>query len=115
MGAAWRTYQVITNSAREGARLAVVPGADESAVRTAVDQRLTQGGLDPSVSTVEIICDGGVAACFDPTKSGTGTEVRITYPYSFLFLGPITDYAAGGGGDAFGTITMSTGILMRKE
>lgn len=116
LGAAWRTYQVITNTAREGARIAVIPGKDENDVRTAVDARLTQGGLDPAMSTVEIVCDAGAGNCFNPTgRTGTGTEVRITYPYTFLFLGPITDFVTGGGGDAFGTITMRTGILMRNE
>lgn len=115
LGAAWRTYQVITNTAREGARIAVLPGADDAQVRTAVDQRLTEGGLDPALATVDIVCEGGAGTCFDPSRTGTGTEVRIAYPYTFLFLGPITDFATGGGGDAFGTITMQTGILMRNE
>lgn len=113
LGAAWRTYQVVTNTAREGARRAVVPDAEETDVRTAVDQRLTQGGLDPAQGTVDIICSD---VCFGPARpSGSTTEIRIAYPHAFVFLGPIVEYVTGGGGDTFGTITMQTGILMRNE
>lgn len=112
MGAAWRTYQVTTNTAREGARLTVLPNADETEVRSAMADRLTQGGLDPADATIDFVCTG---ACFGSTRTtGEGAEVRISYPFDFILLGPIANYF-GFGGSAFGTVTMQTGFVMRIE
>ena len=112
MGAAWRTYQVTMNTAREGARLTVLPNADEVTVRAAMADRLTQGGLDPATATIEFVCTG---ACFGAARTtGEGAEVRISYPYSFIVLGPIADYVTGNGA-AYGTVTMQTGFVMRIE
>ncbi len=112
MGAAWRTYQVTTNTAREGARLTVLPNADEADVRAQMADRLTQGGLNPANATIDFVCTG---ACFGSTRTtGEGVEVRIAYPFDFIFLGPIANYI-GGDGSAYGTVTMQTGFVMRIE
>ena len=66
MGAAWRTYQVTTNTAREGARLTVLPNADETSVRSAMADRLTQGGLDPANATINFVCTGD---CFGAART----------------------------------------------
>ncbi len=115
MGAAWRAYQVTTNTAREGARMAVVAnGATYEEVLAEIDARLSGGGLDPDQATVEFLCDGGTnEACFGGGV-GDATEARIAYPYTFIFLGPIARFM-GGDGSAFGTVTMQTGIVMRNE
>jgi hypothetical protein len=115
VGAAWRSYQVVTNTAREGARAAILPNSTEAGVRAIVDGRLTSGGLDPGSATVEIVCPGG-GSCFGATRPfGAGTEVRIAYPHTFVLLGPIAEWATGGGGGSWGTITMRTAIVMRNE
>ncbi len=112
MGAAWRTYQVTTHTAREGARLTVLPNADESTVRADMATRLTQGGLDAASATINFVCTG---ACFGSTRTtGAGVEVQVSYPFSFVFLGPIANYVTGDG-SAFGTVTMQTGFVMRIE
>ncbi len=112
LGAAWRTFQVATNTAREGARLTVLPGSDEADVRAQMATRLTQGGLDPSRATIQFVCTG---VCFGNGRTtGDGAEVRISYPFSFIFLGPIAKYV-NGGGSAFGTVNMETGFVMRIE
>lgn len=113
MGAAWRTYQVTTNAAREGARLTVLPSANEDDIRAAIADRLTEGGLNPSDATIDFVCDSG--DCFGAGRTtGAGAEVRIAYPFNFVLLGPIADYVAGGG-DSFGSVTMQTGFVMRIE
>jgi len=111
MGAAWRTYQVTTNAAREGARLTVLPSADEDEIRDAIDERLLRGGLSPANATVEFDCGGD---CFGGAASpGDPAEVRIAYPFEFAFLGPIMDYV--GATSALRTVTMETGFVMRIE
>ncbi len=90
----------------------MLPNADEGNVRAAMAQRLTQGGLDPANATIDFVCSG---ACFGGGRvTGEGVEVRIAYPFDFIFLGPIADYI-GGDGSVYGTITMQTGFVMRIE
>ena len=111
MGAAWRTFQVATNTAREGARLTVLPNAVEADTRTEMAGRLTQGGLDPTNATIDFVC---TADCFTARTTGEGAEVRVTYPLNFVFLGPIVNYI-GGNGSTWGTVNMETGFVMRIE
>jgi len=112
MGAAWRTFQVATSTAREGARLTILPSADETAVRAEMANRLTQGGLNPTNATIDFVCS---ADCFAASRTtGEGAEVRVTYPFTFVFLAPIANYLSGNGG-AWGRVNMETGFVMRIE
>src|SRR4029453_15663868 len=54
-GRAYQTWQVITNAAREGARIAVLPGMDDAAVRTRVREYMTIGQLPKANDTVVTI------------------------------------------------------------
>lgn len=106
-GGAWRTYQVVTNVSREGARRAVIRTATEADVRDEITRILTSAGLDPSLADV-LIDDG----------AGFGSEasVRIEYPYSITLVGPILNLLCEGGcGVSFGTITLSSESVMRNE
>ncbi len=121
-GAAWRSYQVITNAAREGARRAVMADAgiidpSEPAVLGIIENTMTSGGLafDPAVVTFS--CNGVAGALCDGIR-GAVEEVRIDFPYQFILLGPLADLACAGmgcNGDNFGTITLSTSSAMRIE
>jgi hypothetical protein len=115
LGAAWRTFQVVTNTAREGARAAVLPGATEAGVTAIVNGRLATGGLNAAEATVDIVCGAGAGGCFGTGRSGGATEVRIAFPHRFVLLGPVVQLATGGGADRWGEITMRSGIVMRNE
>src|SRR5256885_9116640 len=78
-GRAYQTWQVLTNAAREGARVAVLPGSATADVTARVRQYLTSGalqdpasaGVDVAVGTVDI--GGG--------RTGANTSiVTVTYP-----------------------------------
>jgi len=114
VGAAWRTYQVVTNTAREGARQAVLPTATQSRVDSIVNFRLATSGLNPADATIEILCAAGPGACF-PGVTGQSTEVRVSYPHTFLLLGPIAELATGGGAGPWGTVTLRSSLVMRNE
>lgn len=106
-GRAWNVYQVVTNAAREGVRLAVVPVNSESTVRQAVEDALQRAALDPSAGSVTITGLG----------DGIGTQctVQVQYPYTFQFIGPIMGFLGDGGGSDPGSITLTSTIVMRNE
>jgi len=106
-GRAWNVYQVTTNAAREGARLAVISTSTETMVRQVVDDALARAALDPDVGTIAIEGVGG--------GTGTPAMVSISYPYQFTFLGPVVALLDGDDGPAAGTIALSTSIVMRNE
>ena len=112
MGAAWRTHHVVAHTAREGARLTILPGAVENEVRTEMANRLVQGGLAPGDATIEFLCEGN---CFAANRTqGDPIEARVSYPHTFHLLGPIANYL-GGDGSAYGSVTIRTGIVMSVE
>jgi len=88
-GLLFQRYEVLTNAAREGARVAVLPGYADADVVTRVNQYLTAGGLtgphDPPVIAhppaivVGLNCVGV-------------TTVTVTYPQTYSFVGGIITY-----------------------
>jgi Flp pilus assembly protein TadG len=106
-GRAWNVDQVLTNAAREGARLAVIETSSEGDVIEAVETALTNAALDPSVATISV---DGVEDNY-----GTPATVQIQYPYEFVFLGPIMAFLGDGEGDTPGSITLTSQIVMRNE
>ena len=111
-GNAWRIYQLVTNTAREGAREAVLPSSTTVTVDAVIDERLTGGGLDPIQATVSLgICSGD-------TCTNRPDTVRIDYPYQFVFLGPVIQLMCGGvgcDGSAYSTVNLSSTTIMRNE
>jgi len=112
---AWRTYQIITNVAREGARLAVVTRGSTKAttVQTRIDNLLNQSNLSSGNATVTYSCDGAAGGLCASTGQSDG--VQIDYPHTFVFLGPILDLMCFGCGSSYGTITLTSLSVMRTE
>jgi hypothetical protein len=107
-GFLFRNYEVVTNAAREGARIAILPGYGSSDVQARVSQYLVAGGLtDTPVTTVvppTAVDVGGVCI--------TLTGATVAYPHTFLFVGPIVRYL---GGSNFTTRTLTATSTMRYE
>lgn len=112
-GRAYQTWQVMTNAAREGARIAVLPGITNTDVTNRVQTYLTNGQLPNAASaTVNI----------DRTRTisiGTGTapaaQVTVNYPFDFIVLDPIARLATGQGSATPSTLNMVASALMRTE
>ena len=105
---AWMFQQLITNIAREGARLAVLPSSQQSDVQTRIDNLLTAASIPPATATINLtICTG-------PGCTGTDDIVQIDVPYTFDLVGPIASFVCGGCG-ALSSITLSTTSTMRNE
>jgi Flp pilus assembly protein TadG len=87
-GRAFNVYQVMTDAAREGARLAVAPIAgsqvrpDDTQVREEVYRFLDSAAISRSSTTVEVTQSTAIMNDVDTTF----TEVTVENQYEFLFM-----------------------------
>ena len=109
-GFMFREYEVVTNAAREGARIAILtntPYSDPD-ITARVNDYLTTAGLDTDLATV----DPGTAT---PTPVGgvcvSMRPVTVTYQHAVPFLSGIMTYF----GSSIGTVTLSATSSMRTE
>ena len=86
-GRAYQTVQVITNAAREGARVAVLPNSTVAEVESRVRDYLRNGQLgNASRATVSV---NQAATVSIGTATATASLVTVTYPFSFIVLNPV--------------------------
>ena len=108
-GRAYQTSQVLTNAAREGARLAVLEGRTDSDVRARVNTYVTGGGLN-ALSDSNIQVNRTVPL----TDTATASTVTITYPFEFMMLNPIVRMVTPASSTG-APITLTASTLMRNE
>jgi len=114
-GFLFQRYEVITNAAREGARLGTLPGYSATGAGSDVELRvqdyLTAAGLDPNLATVTPTIDTAF-----PIGGGTDTievvSVLVTYPANFGVLAPIVGLV---GGTPLSSINLRARSNMRLE
>ena len=112
VGRAYQTWQVVTNAAREGARAAVVPGADVTTVKEVVEKYMTHG-QPGSVATATVDINQAAAIEVNGT-SIAATLVTVDYPFSFIVLQPVARLVVKDS-DAGKALTMRATSLMRNE
>ena len=110
-GFLFQRYEVVTNAAREGARIAVLQaqGYTTDDVKDRVKQYLDASGLTGTSATTDVTY--GTETLASGTVVNTAT-VSVSYPSSYLFLGPIASMVGGGG---WSSITLKAGSIMRVE
>jgi len=89
-GFLFQRYEVITNAAREGARLASIPGYSNAAVDTRVRDYVRVGlalPSNPSTTVMTVTVVPSTVAGITPAVSTA--VVNVTYHHSFIMLGPI--------------------------
>ena len=95
-GLLFQRYEVVTNAAREGARIAVLPGYASADVTNRVGQYLTAAGLNPALAGVTPVAAAAVnIAPGGPCMTLSG--VTVTYPHTYSFVGKIMQYFGGPG------------------
>jgi len=111
-GAAFQTWQVLTNAAREGARVAVLPGTDDEAVTGRVQDYMEAGRLR-SIDQADVAIDRNQVINIG-TGTATASRVEISYPYAFVVLNPVATLVAADStlGEA---LTMTATATMRNE
>jgi len=101
---AWNAHQVITNTAREALRAAVVdnPAYTQEVMKDQIDNQLKLASLDPSRAQIY----------FDGWRSGAGNPatIEVTYRFDFDILGPLMEWASGKR-----TVTLHSRFIMRNE
>jgi len=108
-GFVFQKYEVITNAAREGARVLVLPAFAPVDAQTRVNQYLDAAGLNSSVATVPLP-GAPVATTLGGSCIWTVT-VTVGYPHSAPFFAGIGNYF----GKNFGTYTLHASSTMRTE
>jgi Flp pilus assembly protein TadG len=111
-GRAFQTWQVVTNAAREGARVAVLSGMSDDAVKTRVQEYMKMGITNPGSATIAInrtttVSLGGAA-------TASASRVQVDYPFTFIVLQPLAQLLVKGStvGEA---LTMRSAAIMRNE
>ena len=101
-------FEGVTNAAREGARIAILPGYSATDVQLRVNQYLTDAGLtDTAVTTVVVPVGVDVGGtCI------TMTGATVAYPHNFFLVGGIVTYF---GSPALTATTLNATSMMRYE
>ena len=93
-GRAFQTSQILTNAAREGARLAVMPGGVAGDVEKRVRDYMKAGQLQYA-DTASVVVDPNALVSI-----GAGTAkaslVTVTYPFQFMVLQPVVNLVVKG-------------------
>jgi Flp pilus assembly protein TadG len=108
-GRAYQTWQVLTNAAREGARLAVINGSTDADVVTRVRNYMSAGQLE-NAATATVTVNRGVAL----TGADTASQITINYPFQFMVLNPVVRLVTKSSTTG-APITMQSTSLMRNE
>jgi Flp pilus assembly protein TadG len=107
-GFAFQRYEVLTNAAREGARVAVLPGYGTADVQNRVAAYLTAGGVpDTPTTTVDAVVVSPCAGC----APFNAVAVTVKVNYTFSLVSPIATIF----GSSFGTLSLTAKSVMRSE
>jgi Flp pilus assembly protein TadG len=105
-GLMFQRFEVLTNAAREGARLAALPGYTQAQVEARVQAYVTAGGVPGTAATVLTI---------EPLTVGGRTfnvaRVNVSYSHQYLFIGPLMALF----GDALSSVNLTAVSAMRIE
>jgi Flp pilus assembly protein TadG len=114
-GRAFQHWQVLTNAAREGARIAVLPGTTDEAIEARVENYLEAGQLTvPEQMAVDIVRNALISIGPDADDTASASTVSVNYPFEFMVLQPVMRLVAGES-EVGAPITMNATATMRNE
>ncbi len=109
-GFMFRSWEVVTNAAREGARLSVLNGYATTDVQSRVQSYLTVSGLKAPTASVVVTVTPGTVTLTSGAKIGVKT-VSVSYPWPFPFVGRVAQFF----GSQWGSISLKANASMRVE
>jgi len=101
-GRGFMVQQMVTNAAREGARHAILSGANETDVANKVKDYLATGSINPAVVNVSI-----TPSSLQGVKSGAQVKVRVQVHYTDVTWMPAPWF--------LGQTQLSSETVMRRE
>jgi Flp pilus assembly protein TadG len=111
-GRAYQTWQILTNAAREGARMAVLADPSNGNVVTRVRDYMAAGQLsEANAATVDVNRSASISVNGAPVSA---SQVSIDYPFSFIVLQPVARLVAPTT-SLGGAVVMHAQALMRNE
>ncbi len=105
-GFLFQRYEMLTNAAREGARVAVLPGYTTADIQARVTSYAAAGGL-PTAPTIAITPTTITAGA----NTWLATTVNVSFSHQYLFLGPMTSWFGG----SLSAVTLTAASTMRNE
>lgn len=116
-GFLFQRMEVITNAAREGARIAVLPAYSTADVQARVCNYVQTGGVPvtscspPGGGGNPIIDVTNVSIPVAGATPMSGKRVQVTYTHSYIFIGPIASWFGG----TFTNVPLNGIAIMRDE
>src|SRR5262245_61065992 len=93
-GRAYQTMQIVTNAAREGARVAVLANSSAADVQGRVMTYLKSGRLGKSDGATIAVNQNVTMAM--GASTATASVVTVNYPFTFMVLNPVANLIAHG-------------------
>jgi Flp pilus assembly protein TadG len=111
-GRAYQTWEVLTNAAREGARIAVLPNPAEGAVEARVRGYMESGQLSNHASAAVTVDRNASLSVNGAAVSAS--QVTVNYPFDFIVLQPVARLVSRQS-QTGSSLTMVASVLMRNE
>lgn len=108
-GLMFQRYEVITNAAREGARVGVLPGYTSADAIARATQYLASGGVTTCGSCITAPVANTTFG--SPAKTVKQITVTVQYVHNYVFIGPILNLVGG----SLGSVTLQGVSTMRVE
>ena len=103
---------MLTNAAREGARVAVLPSGAPGTAAARVRQYMQDGQL-PNFATAAVSVNRAITITVNGAPQ-TASQVVIDYPFDFIVLQPVARLVAPSTATG-SSVTMRASALMRNE
>ncbi len=110
-GLLFQRYAVISNAAREGARIAVLPGYTQSDVQGRVTQYVQQSTGDSTLSPTTALATVSIKPS-GTTPPFPAAQVTVSLTHTYLVIGPVSALFGGG---SWTSITLVARSTMRIE
>jgi Flp pilus assembly protein TadG len=113
-GLLFQRYEVVTNAAREGARVAILSGYKDADVQFRVNEYVN-AGIEKTASSRTVVTPTKQTVT-PPSGAAPFQTVTVTVAYSdsYVILGPIISLI-GGNSANFGAVTLTASATMRVE
>ena len=110
-GFIFQRYEVVTNAAREGARMAVLPGYTTADVTTRVRAYVSDGRVPTTLTNPNIVVTNITIPVGGGLAPVNAKRVTVTYTHSYTFLPNIGAWF----GATYTTVPLTAVAQMRNE